>query len=132
MQKFIKITGWTNLVLGVASLIGFVWTILSICGVMIGGYECIDVWLVFQWVVGMLLIVNFIVAIVLLSRLVHYHYPPEAGIYMFVGSILGWFTSFFWVFSSGLLFLSSYEALIKMRCQRHKRRQATIKQTRTK
>lgn len=114
MQKFIKITGWTNLVLGVASLIGFVWTILSICGVMIGGDAFSDGWLAFWWVVGMLLIVNFIVAIVLLSRLVHYNYPPEAGIYMFVGSILGWFTSFFWVFSSGLLFLSSYEALVKM------------------
>ena len=71
MQKFIKITGWTNLVLGVASLIGFVWTILSICVVMIGGDAFGDGWLAFQWVVGMLLIVNFIVVIVLLSRLVH-------------------------------------------------------------
>ena len=132
MQKFIKITGWTNLVLGVVSLIGFVCMIYSICGIMIGGVEWSDVWLTFQWVVGMLLIVNFIVAIVLLSRLVHYNYPPEAGIYMLIGSILGWFASFFWVFSSGLLFLSSYEALIKMRCQWHKRRQATIKQTKTK
>ena len=114
MQKFIKVTGWTNLVLSVASLIGFVWTILSICGFMIGGDAFSDGWLAFQWVVGMLLIVNFIVAIVLLSRLVHYNCPPEAGIYMLVGSILGWFTAFFWVFSSGLLFLSSYEALIKM------------------
>lgn len=114
MQKFIKRTGWTNLVLGVASLIGFVWTILSICGAMIGGFEWIDGWLTFRWVVGMLLIVNFIVSILLLSRLVHYNYPPEAGIYMLIGSVLGWFTAFFWVFSSGLLFLSSYEALIKM------------------
>ena len=114
MQKFIKITGWTNLVLGIASLIGFVWTICSICGIMIGGVEWTDVWLTFWWLVGMLLIVNFIVSIVLLSRLVHYNYPPEAGIYMLFGSILGWFASFFWVFSSGLLFLSSYEALIKM------------------
>lgn len=132
MQKFIKITGWTNLVLGIASLIGFVWTIYSICGIMIGGVEWSDVWLTFQWVVGMLLIVNFIVSIVLLSRLVHYNYPPEAGIYMLIGSVLGWFASFFWVFSSGLLFLSSYEALIKMRCQRHKQHQATIKQTKIK
>lgn len=132
MQKLIKITGWTNLVLGVASLIGFVWTICSIFGIMIGGVEWVDGWLTFLWVVGMLLIVNFIVAIVLLSRLVHYNYPPEAGIYMLIGSILGWFTSFFWVFSSGLLFISSYEALIKMRCQWHKRRQAIIKQTKTK
>lgn len=114
MQKFIKVTGWTNLVLGVASLIGFVCTICSICGTMIGGDELIDGWLTFRWVVGMLLIVNFIVAIVLLSRLVHYNYPPEAGIYMLIGSVLGWLISFFWVFSSGLLFLSSYEALIKM------------------
>ena len=72
MQKFIKITGWTNLVLGIASLIGFVWTICSIFGTMIGGDEWIDGWLTFRWVVGMLLIVNFIVSIVLLSRLVHY------------------------------------------------------------
>ena len=114
MQKFIKITGWTNLVLGIASLIGFVWTVCSICGMMLGGDEWIDGWLAFQWVVGMLLIVNFIVAIVLLSRLVHYNYPPEAGIYMLIGSVLGWLISFFLVFSSGLLFLSSYEALIKM------------------
>lgn len=114
MQKFIKITGWTNLLLGVASLIGFVWTILSICGMMLGGDEWIDGWLAFQWVVGMLLIVNFIVAIVLLSRLVRYNYPPEAGIYMLIGSVLGWLISFFLVFSSGLLFLSSYEALVKM------------------
>lgn len=71
MQKFIKITGWTNLVLGIASLIGFVWTVCSICGMMLGGDEWIDGWLAFQWVVGMLLIVNFIVVIVLLSRLVH-------------------------------------------------------------
>lgn len=112
MQKFIKVTGWTNLVLGIASLIGFVWTILSICGGAFGVLSMLDFWLTFRWFVGMLLIVNFIVSIILLSRLVHYYYPPEAGIYMLIGSFLGCFTVFFWLISGGLLFLSGYEALV--------------------